>query len=223
MAFPGTHNISYYRGDTLEFKIYPKDSSGSDFSLATYNTTATFTISPRRGALQSGEQYINAYAEIIDGTYILCVIRPEDGQKMIAENSPYYYDIEIEDFVSERYLKLYTVLTGEISVTEQVTPGKDTPYPPDSITLGNVTDTSITVSWTPPIAGSFTGYAVGINSTASLTGATIVPLPATTTSYTFENLLPGHMYFVGVTALASNNSSSVGTFIPAPIFTDSES
>ena len=42
MAFPGTYNISYYKGDTLEFKIYPKDSSGASFSLDNY--IATFTI-----------------------------------------------------------------------------------------------------------------------------------------------------------------------------------
>ena len=223
MAFPGTYNISYYRGDTLEFKIYPKDSAGNDFSLSTYNTSATFTIAPRRGALESGEQYINAYAQIVDGTYILCVIRPEDGQKMIAANSPYYYDIEIEDFTTEQYLKLYTVLTGEISITEQVTPGKDTPYPPDSIELVNVTDSSIEVSWTDPIAGSFAGFAVGINTSPTLTGATIVPLSSSTHSYTFVGLQDATVYYVGMVATASNGSSSAPIFITSPILTDTGS
>ena len=37
MAFPGTYNFSYYKGDTNEFVIRPKNSSGSAFDLTGYS------------------------------------------------------------------------------------------------------------------------------------------------------------------------------------------
>lgn len=43
MTFPATYNINYYLGDTHEFKVYPKDSSGAAFPLATY-TDVEFII-----------------------------------------------------------------------------------------------------------------------------------------------------------------------------------
>lgn len=50
MAFPGTYNISYYKGDTFEFDVYPKNSSGTAFDLAGYATeSAIFTIAAARG------------------------------------------------------------------------------------------------------------------------------------------------------------------------------
>ena len=42
MAFPGTYNFSYYKGDTSEFVIRPKNSDGSSFDLTGY--TADFFI-----------------------------------------------------------------------------------------------------------------------------------------------------------------------------------
>jgi len=36
MAFPGTYNINYYKGDTLEFRIYPKTADGEAFNLSPY-------------------------------------------------------------------------------------------------------------------------------------------------------------------------------------------
>lgn len=48
MAFPGTFNINYYKGDTYEFNVYPKTTSGLPFDMSTY-TTSRFTISPVRG------------------------------------------------------------------------------------------------------------------------------------------------------------------------------
>jgi len=36
MAFPGTFNFSYYRGDTNQFVIRPKNASGSAFDLTGY-------------------------------------------------------------------------------------------------------------------------------------------------------------------------------------------
>lgn len=119
MAFPGTYNFSYYKGDTLEFRVYPKDSTGAAFDLTGYDnaTSPLFTIATERGA----ETTISAYAEIVDasgGKYILCTIRPEDGDQLTPGTS-YVYDVEINKTGSS-YDFIYTILTGTISVTEQV-------------------------------------------------------------------------------------------------------
>jgi hypothetical protein len=57
MAFPGTYNINYYKGDTYEFNVYPKTTAGDSFSLSGF-TSAKFTISSGRGNLSlSSESY----------------------------------------------------------------------------------------------------------------------------------------------------------------------
>lgn len=118
MAFPGTYNISYYKGDTYEFRVYPKDSSGAVFDLTDYGSAA-FTISNARGSAGVANQ-INAYATISDDkTYLLCAIRPADGGNLVAGTS-YVYDIEVSK-TSTPYPYTYTLMTGNISVTDQVT------------------------------------------------------------------------------------------------------
>lgn len=47
MAFPGTFNFSYYRGDTYEFIVQPKDSLGGEFDLTDFD--AEFNIATARG------------------------------------------------------------------------------------------------------------------------------------------------------------------------------
>ena len=47
MAFPGELNINYYKGDTYEFSIYPKNADGSAMNLTNY--LPQFTISLARG------------------------------------------------------------------------------------------------------------------------------------------------------------------------------
>lgn len=119
MAFPGTYNISYYKGDTLEFKIYPKDASGAAFDLSNFsaNGTAKFTIATSRGA--SGEQ-IQATAEIAsDLSHVKCVITPSQGSQLDA-GTQYVYDVEISRTVSGSYPYIYTLLTGTVSITDQV-------------------------------------------------------------------------------------------------------
>jgi hypothetical protein len=121
MAYPGTFDISYYRGDTYEFKIYPKDTSGAPFSLVGYDRVAgvKFTISTQRG--QGGiEDQIEAYAEISeDFSHINCAILPANGTAMDS-NLPYVYDIEINK-AGTPYDLITTLLTGEIRVKDQVT------------------------------------------------------------------------------------------------------
>lgn len=118
MAFPGTYNINYYKGDTFEFRVYPKDSAGDAFPLSQYvEGTTSFTISSERGTT---EGLISGYAQISnDETYILCAITPTNGASMVA-GTEYVYDVEISR-TDAPYDYIYTLLTGTISVTEQVT------------------------------------------------------------------------------------------------------
>ena len=140
MAFPGTYNISYYKGDTLEFKIYPKDASGAAFDLTGYFplfvisiasgtneapkyfdltgfSTAKFTIATARG---SGATQILATAEVAtDLTHVACVITPAQSEDLDPAIQ-YVYDVEISKTVPGGYPYVYTLLTGTLSITDQV-------------------------------------------------------------------------------------------------------
>ena len=49
-------------------------------------------------------------------------VTPENGAEMDASRT-YFYDIQIYDPVSGSYDKVFTLLTGSISVTDDVTQG----------------------------------------------------------------------------------------------------
>ena len=125
MAFPAVFNISYYRGDTYEFRIYPKDSSGNPFPLEGYDLAngARLTMSTERGESGIGDQ-LEGYARIsTDRTYIDCAILPENGLAMDFSLN-YVYDVQIFKAAVEGvdpYSTVLTLLTGNISVTEQIT------------------------------------------------------------------------------------------------------
>ena len=118
MAFPGTLNFSYYKGDTYEFKVYPKNVNGSTFDLSTY-TTSSFTISTTRGSAGVASQI--ACTAVISETddYVLCTIKPANSATMNA-GTTYVYDVEISKVVSGAPV-VHTLLTGSIDVTDQVT------------------------------------------------------------------------------------------------------
>lgn len=117
MAFPGTLNFSYYKGDTYEFKVYPKNVNGSTFNMSTY-TTSKFTISTARGSAGLANQ-IECSAVIAEtDDYVLCTIKPADSVELNAGTS-YVYDVEISKIV-ETVPVVYTLLTGTIEVTDQV-------------------------------------------------------------------------------------------------------
>lgn len=117
MAFPATLDIQYYRGDTYEFKLYPKDASGSTFNLRDY--TVTFTISTARGSTVAGTTSVAYSAISSDYTNIVCAIKPSNGAWMTNGDS-YVYDIQINKSGTD-YPSIITLLTGNIYVTEQVT------------------------------------------------------------------------------------------------------
>jgi len=114
MAFPGTYNFSYYRGDTAEFVIRPKTSSGSAYDLTNY--TATFTIANRRGS--TGTQYVGTVAVNTTTDIITCTITPAVGRTLAA--GTYVYDVQITNAVPNPDVIL-TVLTGSITVTDDIT------------------------------------------------------------------------------------------------------
>ena len=112
MAFPGTYNFSYYKGDTAEFVIRPKNANGSNFDLAGY--TADFFIASSRGDNPTfrveGQAVVNSASDIVT-----CTILPGVGNTLNA--GTYVYDVEITSGPTV----VYTLLTGNITVTEQVT------------------------------------------------------------------------------------------------------
>ena len=117
MAFPGELNLTYYKGDTQEFNIYPKqnDSTSTPFNMSGY--TVKFSIAETRGSSSPIECY-----SVIDENnpnLIRCAIRPADGAQLTA-GTTYVYDVEIKKS-STPYDLVYTILTGTVSVTEQVT------------------------------------------------------------------------------------------------------
>jgi hypothetical protein len=126
MAFPGELNINYYKGDTHEFKVYPQKTDGSIFYLTDYGN-ATFTIARYRGQEGIDLGQINASAIISnDNTYITCAITPENG-KLMDPTKTYVYDIQVYAQGPNTYDKVFTLLTGNISVTDDVTQDIGTP------------------------------------------------------------------------------------------------
>lgn len=216
MAFPGKYDFNYYKGDTLEFKVYPKTTAGTPFSLEGY--VAEFNIATARG-LQSSQQ-INAYAQISpDNTYITCAITPSDGNQLEA-GRVYVYDIEVRNMAATPYPLIYTLLNGNISLTEQVTHVIENPIsiPAPVTALGALESPAgtINVGWTNPTTGSApTSYK--IYGKAPTLGVTSYILIATvdhpTNIYTASTVLgfpvaPSTEYFIKV---ASVNSAGENT------------
>ena len=129
MAFPGELNINYYKGDTHEFKVYPQTTTGSVFLLNGYSNS-TFTIATERGTSPTPnslmpEGRIFGSARIFSD-HILCAITPENGAQMDPALI-YQYDIQVYAQGADTYDKVFTLLTGSISVTDDVTQDIGTP------------------------------------------------------------------------------------------------
>jgi hypothetical protein len=125
MAFPGTFNINYYKGDTYEFKIYPKDANGGPFPLTGYDLSegSTFTISTERG-FDGFAESIEGFSRISpDRTHITCAITPDNGSRL-SSGQNYVYDVEIKKAAVQNidfYPTVLTLLTGTIVITDEVT------------------------------------------------------------------------------------------------------
>lgn len=116
MAFPGTFNINYYQGDLYEFNIYPKDSTGATFNLAGYSVK--FFISTTRPAGSTQYECVATISNSNDA--ILCQI-PGGIGKTLSPGTTYEYDVQIKKPVSGGADKIYTLLSGQIRVTADVT------------------------------------------------------------------------------------------------------
>jgi uncharacterized repeat protein (TIGR02543 family) len=126
MAFPGELNINYYKGDTHEFKVYPQKTDGSIFYLTDYSNS-TFTIAQARGDAGLALGHINASARISnDGTHVVCAITPENARLMDASKT-YVYDVQVYSQGADTYDKVFTLITGSISVTDDITQDIGTP------------------------------------------------------------------------------------------------
>jgi hypothetical protein len=230
MSFPGSYNIRYYYGDTLEFRIFPKNASGEIFDLNTF-TDVRFTLAQNRNTPAS--QHITCFSQISsDKTNILCTIRPEDSE-LLNPDIQYVYDVEISK-PSNPYDIVYTLLTGNVTILRDVTRTGDEPPPPEiiipdnptNLNLINATATTLEVSWTAPEEGPPPDfYKVAILSFtnnqeqlfAAIGETDIENLLPTQTSFTFENLNPDSDYSVVV--VATNNE---GFFNPETILTNDE-
>jgi hypothetical protein len=122
MAFPGTYNFNYYAGDTFEFFVYPKNSSGGVFDdLSDYEPL--FLVATSRGASASIIDSIDtseALATVEDGDHVSCTIKPAGGRKLTS--TTYLYDLQIRNtnVSSPSFGKVFTLLTGTINVTQDV-------------------------------------------------------------------------------------------------------
>jgi hypothetical protein len=122
MAFPGTYNFNYYAGDTFEFFIYPKNSTGGVFDdLSDY--TPLFVVAESRGASASvidSLDITSASATVQDGDHVSCMILPDGGRQLTKPT--YLYDVQIENTnpLSTSFGKVFTLLNGTISVTQDV-------------------------------------------------------------------------------------------------------
>lgn len=112
MAFPGTYNFSYYKGDTYEFVLRPKNPNGASFPLTGYN--AEFFIATSRGDNPTYSVEATAVVNTSNNT-VTCTITPAVGGTLNA--GTYVYDVQIDSGSS----LVYTLVTGTITVTEQVT------------------------------------------------------------------------------------------------------
>jgi hypothetical protein len=114
MAFPGTYNFSYYRGDTYQFIIRPKNSNGSVFLLDDYEGSADFTIANVRGS--SGVQVAGTAIVDTNNHIITCTISPTVGRELVA-GTTYVYDVQISNGADI----IFTLLNGSITITDDIT------------------------------------------------------------------------------------------------------
>lgn len=112
MAFPSTYNINYYRGDTYKFEISPKDSTGAAFPLSGWS--GILTIATSRGPSPVFSVSTNV-PQNDSGTTFKCEIAPTTGRQLEG-GTQYVYDVQMT-----KGDEIYTLLTGTISVTNDIT------------------------------------------------------------------------------------------------------
>lgn len=117
MAFPGTYNFSYYQGDIYDFVLRPKQSNGNTFNLNGYS--GLFTVATERGnssAIIGSSQTASVDASL--GT-VTCRITPAFGSTLTGNS--YIYDVQIKNTSASAGSAVFTLVTGTISVTRDIT------------------------------------------------------------------------------------------------------
>lgn len=114
MSFPASYNINYYKGDLYQFSIRPKDSAGEPFPISSSTHDAFFRVSTSRGG--NAENTESLTATIVDGN-VMATIQPSDGLGSTATS--YLYDVSVQKKIDAQ--EVYTLLTGTISVTKDIT------------------------------------------------------------------------------------------------------
>lgn len=155
MAFPGTYDIRYYKGDTYEFFIYPKNASGNTFDLSGFSEIK-FTIANEVGSGSTRVAYNGEVDTDGNNTYIKCIITPDIGEQLDA-NEVYVYDVQIEKPAGNGvdYPYIYTILKGNISITEEVTlPAVSAPENVTSLTVTEDPAGTVVVDWVAPTTGT---------------------------------------------------------------------
>lgn len=220
MAFPGKYDISYYKGDTFEFRIYPKDSSGNAFQFDTF-TQFRFTMSNVLGdtaPVGVTKVEIDGFARNYNNQYILCAITPDNGAEMVAGQT-YYYDVEIGRIASP-YDQIYTLLHGTVSVSEQVTPPTALPNAPQNVSIVFSSATTANIAWSAPTGtapvGSYNVYLV--TSPTTTVPLNTEPISSSTTNFTFTIpptyqpfFPPGTPVVVGVRAENTSGEGAIAT------------
>ena len=116
MAFPATYNVLYYRGDTYEFVIQPKNSDGTAFNLTDYpSASATFTIASRVAGVDTF--VLNGTASVNSSdSYITCTISNTQGSNL-AQGTSYVYDVQIKSTGS---VNTFTLIAGTLTATNDI-------------------------------------------------------------------------------------------------------
>jgi hypothetical protein len=114
MSFPATYNINYYKGDNYQFVIRPKTSAGDPFPISSTTHNTYFRISTSRGG--SAEDTEQLTSNIVDGN-VVATIQPSDN--VGQSSTSYFYDISVQKKSDAE--EVYTLLTGTISVTKDIT------------------------------------------------------------------------------------------------------
>ena len=111
MAFPGTFNFNYYRGDTNQFVIRPKTANGAAFDLTGYTASAQMRK-------YSGSSTFTTFTSSISvpNTLGKIIISLTSNQTVDLKPGRYVYDVVItRDGVKTR------VIEGMVLVREGVT------------------------------------------------------------------------------------------------------
>ena len=101
-----------YRGDQYDFVINPKNPNGTPFDLTGY--TSLFVIATERGNPAAFIGYASASVDASADT-VTCKIAPALSSQL--SGTSYVYDVEI---LKTSTSAVYTLLTGNISVTQDV-------------------------------------------------------------------------------------------------------